>query len=218
MNIYTIVEGKSEKTVYPIWIPLANPALKLAETLDDVTENNFYIVSAGGYPQILDVIDNAIEDVNAIHVFNRLVISVDSDEAAFEERLKEIGEYVSKRSCRTEIRIIIQHFCFETWALGNRQIIRKSPQDLRIRSYINMFDVRVKDPELLPANQQESLTRVRFAEKYLRAALNDRYSNLTYSKGNPSVLLNEGYFTQVKNRLDQTGHVASFSTFLDAFT
>ncbi len=218
MNIYTVVEGKSEKTVYPIWIPLANPVLRLAETLDDVKDDNFYIISAGGYPQILDIVDSAIEDVNAIHAFDRLVISVDSDETTFEERLKEISDYINGKNCHAEIRIIIQHFCFETWALGNRQIIRRNPQALRIRNYINIFDVRTNDPEFLPANQRESLTRVRFAEKYLRAALNDRYSNLTYSKGNPSVLLNEGYFTQVKNRRHQTGHIESFSTFLSAFT
>jgi hypothetical protein len=47
--------------------------------------------------------------------------------------------------------------------------------------------------------------------------LNEKYRNLTYSKSNPGALLHVKYFEQIKNRLKDTGHIASFGAFLQAF-
>jgi hypothetical protein len=218
VNFYVVTEGLTEKKVYPYWIRCINPEMRQATSIDDVTQNSFYLISARGYPQLYEAIESGIEDVNVRLGFDRLVISVDSDEDTFEDRFEEISAFVQGKNCRTEIRIIVQHFCFETWALGNRTIFRKHPQDPRIRRYLNILDVRSHDPALLPPNDEEDLNRAQFAEKYLKAGLNDRYTNLTYKKSNPTILLNEGFFSQVKNRLHQTGHISSFSTFLDAFS
>lgn len=217
MNIYVVTEGKTEKIVYPHWISSLNPSLTQVNRIDQVSQNNFFIISAQGYPQIFEIIDAAIEDVNQYLIFQRLVISLDSDELSFHEKMEEISNYVKDKSCNAQIFIIIQHFCFETWALGNRLLIRRNPQSARLREYLKIHNVRQEDPENLPAHQNEGLTRSQFAERYLRAAFNDRYTNLTYSKGSPEVLVENGYFFQVKKRFLETEHLSSLDGFIKAF-
>ncbi len=217
MNIYVVTEGDAEEKIYKCWIPFVNPALSPVDRIDDVAYNHFYLISGRGYPQYFEIIKEAIEDINQFTMFDRLVISVDSEEMNKTDKYTEVMEFISNHQCRVEIRIIIQHFCFETWGLGNRRIMRINPQTPRLRKYKALYDVRSDDPELLPGNPDEELSRSQFALKYLRAAINDRYRNLTYTKRNPTTVRNIRYFEQVRNRLIQTGHIPSFNEFLTAF-
>ena len=217
MNFYVIVEGKTEKIVYKSWIPLVNPELEYAERISDVNGNNFYLVSGRGYPYYFDMIDDAISDINNSGHFHKLVISVDSEDMTCEEKCSEIQEYLRRKQCVSDIRIVIQHFCFECWALGNRRVIRRHPTSQRLRTYKQFFNVRVQDPELLPAYPDEELNRAQFAVRYLHATLNERNIRITYSKGAPKYICYHKYFAQVKLRSNDTEHIASFSSFLDAF-
>lgn len=218
MNMLIVVEGEvGEKAVYCHWVPLVNPKLSVVDYLDEVQECHFVIVAGGGYPNLLEVIEAAIQDANSYGNIDRLVIAVDSEESSFQEKYEEISLHVSRYKCSAEIRIIVQHFCLEAWALGNRVMIRKNPKGRTLRKYNRFFDVRVNDPELLTPFPPEELRRVQFAEKYLRRALNDRNRNLTYTKGNPTALLHDKYFFQLRTRLEETGHIGSFRHFLEAF-
>jgi hypothetical protein len=218
VNIYVVVEGEAtEREVYRCWIPYANPTLVYVDHIGQVTGNNFLIIAGFGYPQYFDVVDAAIADVNENRQFDRLVIAVDSEEISLEERYTEIYDHVSGMPCRVEIRIVIQHFCLETWALGNRSIMSPSSQGLRLRQYKRFFDVSRSDPELMPGYPAEELNRSQFALRYLVCALQERYRNLTYIKSRPKALLNPKYFEKVRRRLMTTGHIHSFQAFLDAF-
>ncbi len=218
MNIYLVVEGLvGEKLVYGYWVPLVNQSLKVVDSIEDVTDDCLYIISGGGYPNYFEVISAAIEDVTSGGLFNRLVIAIDSEEMTYEDKRTEIQSFVDGHNIQIDCRIVIQHFCLETWALGNRVIITRNPRNLRIREYRNYFDVLLNDPELLPYYQREDLTRSQFAEKYLRAILNEKYRNLSYSKRNPQALLNINYYDRVRSRYFDTGHIRSFRDFLDAF-
>jgi len=217
VNFYVVVEGRTEKTVYNRWIPLVNPDLSPITRIEQVANDHFFLLTGGGYPAYFDIVDDAITDVNEYHAFDRLVISVDSEEMSFHEKLLELENHIQGQSCRIEIKIVIQNFCFEAWALGNKLIIRPNTQSPPLIEYRQLHDVRSQDPELLPLNPKEDLTRAQFAVKYLRVALNDKHRNLTYTKHNPRALLHLGYVEQLRLRLDQTGHIASFSGFLEAF-
>ncbi|NHZ71644.1 MAG: hypothetical protein GWP17_00960 [Aquificales bacterium] len=217
MNVYVVTEGQVETAVYKQWIPFINPNLSLVDRIDDVKDDRFYVISANGYPQYFKIIENAIADINHLKVFDRLVICVDSEDMTKHDKFDEIDEFVRDKQCAAQIRIVIQHFSIEAWALGNRKIIRSNPASRRLREYKRLHNVGKEDPELLPPNHEEDLNRAQFAERYLRFALNDRFRNLTYTKKNPDVLLHEKYFEQLKNRLEQTGHIASFYDFLQAF-
>lgn len=218
MNIYVVCEGEiGEKKVYRDWIPRVNSQLSYVSNIDEIVHNNFSILIGGGYPSYFDIIESAIFDVNEHGNIDRIVIAVDSEELDYQEKYDEIDEVVSGISCSCDVYIIIQYFCLETWGLGNKHIIRPQPQNAALRAYKNYFDIRVEDPELLPSYEKEELTRVRFAEKYLRRALNDKFRNLTYTKSNPSVLLHQKYFDRVKSRCLYTNHIKYFNNFLTAF-
>lgn len=217
MNIYVVVEGKAELKVYEWWIPLVNPNLSRIHALDELEDNSFYLVSGKGYPYYFNVIEDAISDVNQLGQFHRLVVSADSEDRSREEKHAEISDFIVQRKCRVDSRVVVQHFCFETWALGNRKVIRRFPHSRRLRSYKKLFDVGKRDPELLPAKPDEDWNRSQFANKYLRLSLKDRFRGLTYTKRNPRPLLHDSYFAEVRGRLLDTNHIPSFEAFLEAF-
>ena len=140
MNIYIVTEGDAEEKIYKRWIPFVNPALSPVDQIKNVTNNHFFIVSGKGYPQYFDMVENGIDDVNQLTVFDRLVISVDSEEMTKAEKHAEVLGVISNMQCRVEVRIIIQHFCFESWGLGNRRIIRINPQTPRLRMYKALYE------------------------------------------------------------------------------
>jgi len=216
MNIYIVTEGKTEKIVFKYWIPMVNPSLSYIERLDELSINNFYIISGMGYPYYYEIIEGAIQDVNQLQ-FDRLVVSLDSEEMSKHEKYDEVNEFVSQKHCVSDIRIVVQHFCFEAWALGNRRIFRTNPSLPKLLEYKRFFNVKINDPELLPAKNDEGLNRSQLAEKYLCLAFNDRFRNLTYKKSTPQYLAHQTYLTQINSRLADTGHIASFGDFLKAF-
>lgn len=218
MNIYAVVEGPvGEKKVYAHWAPLVNKNLEVVDSIAAVTNDKLYMVAGGGYPGYFDVIADGARDVAVNATFDYLVVAIDSEEMTHAEKHQEVEEFIDGLALGISYRVIVQHFYLETWALGNREIVRRHPRDATLRRYRGILDVRVQDPELLPPLDDEQLTRAQFAEKYLRRLLNERYRNLSYSKSDPSALLNNKYFKRVRARHRDTGHIASFADFLAAF-
>ena len=217
MNVYLIVEGEAEKIVYAHWVRLTNPSLRIVNDINEVQHNNLIIFSGGGQPNYFEVIEAGVEDVSANEKLDRLIIAIDSEEMSFGEKWREIDEFVIELGKNLDYKIIVQHFCLETWALGNKVIVSRNPRDPEIQELKKYFDVLNNDPELLPDYPENNLNRSQFAEYYLRKLLNEKYRNLTYTKKNPQALLHKKYFLQVKKRCETTSHIKSFNFFLDAF-
>lgn len=219
MNLYIVIEGElASKKIYEHWIPYVNRNLSYVNHISEIVIDNFSILMGGGQPGILERIDAAIDDVNAYGNIDRLIIALDSEDFTFEEKYGWIYQHVSQKDCVAEIRILIQHFCMEAWALGNVAIVRPNPQDSKLREYKNIYDIRTNDPELLPPYPPEELNRAQFAEKYLRRAILDSSNGqATYTKRNSNALLHQGYYNRLKRRLEETGHISSFGGFLTAF-
>lgn len=219
MNIYIVVEGEiGTRYVYEEWIPLINPSLTSVDTIFDIRSNNFAIIAGHGYPFYFDIIENAINDINVVKNIDRLVIIVDSEDMSFDEKIGEVQDFLSDKNCSTDIQIVIQHFCLETWALGNKKVGPRKPKSEKLIEYKKIFNVLEKDPALLPPHNGEDLNRSQFAYKYLRAMLNDKNKHLTYTKNNPKALLHQTYFHEIKKRNVSTGHINSFRTFIQAFS
>jgi len=217
MNIYVVVEGRGDKRVYKEWIPMVNSSLAYVEDLSQISNNNFIIFEGGGYPYYRGVIESAIDDVNTDNSIDKLVVSADSEEMSFQDKHDELLDLVSSKWCRVPVIIVVQHFCLETWALGNSRVCPTNPCNAKLQIYKRFFDVRTSDPELLPEYPSEKLNRAQFSERYLRTVLVERNPRIGYSKANPKALLSDRYFAQVKARLEVTGHIASFSNFITAF-
>lgn len=219
MNLLVLVEGEvGEKKVYETWIPFVNPKLQVVSDLFDIERDQFAVIAGYGYPHYFDVIDRAILDVNSVKNIDRIIIAIDSEDLSLEEKYQEVDQFVSERPCIANVFIVVQHFCLETWALGNKRLGPRNPRSELLRKFKRIYNVFGNDPELIPPDVDDDLTRAQFAEKYLRAMLNDRNKNLSYSKRNPKALLHPSYFREVKDRLLSFNHIRSFSRFLDAFS
>lgn len=218
MNVYVLVEGEhTEIEVYKAWIPLINPQLSYARSLDDVDENKFMLFAGFGYPGYLDRIVGAIDTVNSNLSIDRLVIAVDSEDLSLDEKLNELNNLLDIHKCRVEVKLVIQHFCIETWALGNRLLLGRNIQDYELRKYKQIFDISTEDPERLPDYPPKNINRAQFAFRYLVLAIREKYHKLVYSKRKPLVLTHPKYLEQLKKRFHETGHIASFEMFLLAF-
>lgn len=219
MNYYIVVEGSVEKKVYAKWIPLMNPSLKQINSLGETTQDTFIIFDGGGYPSILEMIDGGIADLTDSEKDYCLVIIIDSEEMTRQDKFNEIDAYIKSKPAGllVDYKIIVQHYCFETWALGNRKIVSSNPNNPELVGYLKHFHVRQKDPELLTVMQGKNLTRAQFAENYLRKLLQQKFRQ-TYTKRNPQAVTHLHYFTELKNRLRDTGHINSFNELLAAFS
>ncbi len=218
MNYYIVVEGsRAEKKVYPSWLKILNPALNEINYIDEFEQNNFMIVSGRGYPYYFQMIDDAIEDVKNNPIIDFLVISVDSEDMSYEDKYSEVYDFVNGKIDVAKVHIIIQHYCLETWALGNRLVIRRNPQDKVLREYIRFYNVSVNDPEQMSSIDSSKMNRAHFSMDYLRRTLRDKYRNLTYNKNNPKTIMHPKYFTQIVARFEDTNHILSFSEFLNTF-
>ncbi len=217
MNIAVLTEGKSEKYIFKSWIPLVNPLTTFVDSIDDVRNDNFVVVSGFGYPSYLKLIHEVMEDVDRHGNIDRLVICVDSEDMSLADKQSEIVNHVRVKPCSVAVRVVVQHFCIETWALGNVKICLINPSLEPLKTYKAFFDVRISDPELLPAYVLSQLNRAQFAAKYLGALLQAGKPPRTYRKGNPKPLSHPTYFQQVRLRHQTTNHIGSFGNFLSAF-
>jgi hypothetical protein len=220
VNIYVVVEGeRAARKIYKTWISIVNPELQYIDYLTQLGQNNFFILAGFGQSQFLNnQIERAINDVNNLP-FDRLVLAIDSEDNSFEDKLTELTERVEGLGCSVPVKYVIQHFCFETWLLGNKQTFRKKTDDNELQKFRDIFDVRDNDPALLPANDERDWNRSQFALQYLRAGLRDVHpaNRVSYTKSHPGAIANEGYFNQVKKRCLGENHIISFKGFLEAF-
>ncbi|MCP4603321.1 MAG: hypothetical protein GY847_22860 [Proteobacteria bacterium] len=220
MNYIVLTEdARGGKKIYSYWIPLVNQNLRQVNKLEDLAGNHFIIYSGYGYPFYKKMIENAISDVNKNSIIDRLVIAVDSEENDENEKRNEILEIFKDTPCRITPDIVIQHFCIETWGLGNRKLGPRNPKSEELREYKQHYDVLKNDPEsLTPIPHASTLNRAQFAYRYLRAMIRDKNKKLKYTKNNPQALLHPSYFKNVRSRWEDTGHIASFSAFITAFS
>ncbi len=217
MNYYIVVEGPAEKRVYKDWIKHLRPELNYVKDIFDINNNHFSIISGGGYPQYFEIIESAIEDVNSHTNIDKLIISIDSEDMTFNEQYDELNEFLSDKVCSADVQIIIQHFCFETWALGNKRIGPRNPErGSELHKYKAIFNVLNNDPELLPNYPKEELNRSQFALKYLVTLL--KAKNSSYSKRMPNAVINNHFFEGVKKRCVVNNQIGSFKLFLEAFS
>ena len=218
MNFYIVVEGqRSEEKVFPCWIGHIDPEMKRIQYLDEFSNNTFMLVSGNGYPNYFDTIDRAIEDVNSNPVIDLLVVCVDSEEMTYEDKYAEIFEFASGKIDTGKFRIVIQHFCLETWALGNRIVQKPHPHDATLRAYVRHYNTRNEDPEDMPDAPSFGFNRAQFAYNYLRLTVRERFSSLKYSKNKPQVIADLRYFERIVDRYKRTNHIASFGKFLELF-
>lgn len=217
MNLYFILEGdKTEVILYPQWIEYILTNYSKVDFENEATENSYYIFSGGGIPSIYNHTVNAIKNINDNPIYDKLIVCLDGEEIGVEARLNEIKSYIDKSGVKLtgscEIHFVVQNICIETWFLGNRKIVKKIPEGLKLREFLTHYDVTENDPELM--NKIDSYrNKAHFHYSYFREILKEH--NLTYSKSKPTVVMEKTYFEQLEKRTNDTEHIPTFKQLLD---
>lgn len=219
MNVYFLVEGKrTERKVYPKWLSILIPNLKLVNFFQDVASNNYKIFSGDGFPHLLHKhLKASIEDVNEDGNYDYFVICLDSDDCSVDERIKEVNDFLIENDIELndniEFRIIVQNKCIESWLLGNRNIFKKNPTDTELVKAINFYNVSENDPEIMGKPDTFAGSNSDFHYHYLKGMLAER--NISYTKKNPKDVVEKHYLDQLIKRSQETNHIKTFTNFIE---
>jgi hypothetical protein len=217
MNIFILVEGKTERKIYPKWLKQLLPTLTKVDRPALINQNNYCIVSGNGYPSILGYLKESIDEANRIGTFDFFIVIADTDDIDIADRELEIRDYVLKNNIKlndsTDFVIILQRCCIETWFLGNRKIFKKNTQDTELNDWIKHFNVSIDDPETMisPTNYNGAIGN--FHKMYLKKMLAERH--ISYSEIQPNAVTEPPYLDEIIKRFEQTGHIATFGALLD---
>jgi hypothetical protein len=216
VNLYFLVEGTTERKIYPKWLETLLPNFTRVSSPDSATDFNYFLISGGGFPHLLDKgLPNSAADIIETGNYNYFIVVLDADEATVNERSHEVQNKFDAFNIqlgRCQTKIIVQNRCIETWLLGNRRIFQRNPQDIELRSYINFFNVHWNDPELMykPNNFDESVGW--YHKKYLKLMLAER--NISYSEKYPRETAEPYYLQALQDRTQQTPtHLQSLQYF-----
>lgn len=217
MNLYFLLEGeKTEVILYPKWISYLKPELKQVDFEKDAVENNYYIFSGGGIPSIYNHTVNAIKNINDNPIFDKLIVCLDGEEIGVEARIAKIQEYILnsgvKLNNKCEIEYVIQNVCIESWFLGNRKIVKRIPENVKLREYLQHYNVVENDPELMD-KMDGFRNKAHFHFSYFREILKEH--KLSYSKARPKVVLEKSFLNELINRTDETNHLPSLKSLFE---
>tara|TARA_R110001632_G_scaffold96631_1_gene202999 strand:+ start:718 stop:1401 length:684 start_codon:yes stop_codon:yes gene_type:complete len=218
MNLYIIVEGRrTEKKVYPAWLTHLIPDLTPVNWAYQVSSKNYYLFNGNGFPALLhNHLKKSIEEVNELNNFNYLVLILDVDESTYEGRIEEVKEFIKDNNIvlnkTTELVIIPQNRCIESWFLGNKKIFKSNPQSHELLKYVQFYNVRDNDPEsmgILPKFNTHSQFHAEYCTEFLRER------NIRYSKNRPNGVIDKHYLENLIERSTESGHLKSFKIFTD---
>ena len=212
MNFLFVVEGKStEKKLYKKWVTYVHPNIIYVESIIDLNQNNFTIISGGGFPDYYNVIKKAFEDINSLNNVDYVFICVDSEEKDYISKIHEIRNFINNECCKISSTkfIIVQHHCIETWLMGNKNIDISRTTNEELVIYRNYYNVNLLDPEGLTSFDGSLIAK--FTLRYLKLMLKEY--NLSYNKHNVSCVDNLDYFNKLVERFSIDNHLKSFGDF-----
>ncbi|CAK8713667.1 DUF4276 domain-containing protein [Candidatus Electrothrix aarhusensis] len=204
MNLYFLVEGKTERKVYPKWLAHLAPQLEQVNFPCEATDNNYFLISGGGFPSILDNhLKDSVSDINNSGNFDYLVLLIDTDDVSAAEKIEEVKEFVRSNDIifnDCEFIILPQVVCMETWFLGNPRIYSKNPSSAECSAFSKHYDVARNDPEKMRQPQESCGSIGDYHFQYLKAML--RGKNIRYSKKNPQEVTKPYYIEALRNRIE----------------
>jgi len=209
MNLYFILEGeKTEIHLYPKWISYILPNYIRVDFESQIENNNYYIFSGGGIPSIYNHTVNAIKNINDNPIVDKLIVCLDGEEIGVEERIKEIKDFINESgvilngSCNLEF--VVQNICIETWFLGNRKIVKKVPESLLLRGFLDYYNVTEEDPEVMD-RMPIYRNKAHFHYLYFKEILKEH--KLFYKKSQPKIVMERTFFNELEKRVKDTDHL-----------
>lgn len=223
MSYYILVEGyRTEMQVYPSWLNHLKPELERLQTPDLINaDDQYFIISGGGYPTILNQIEKSLDDIEEYKGYTNFIVIVDSEELDLNKVRNEIRIHIEKEKNSRDIfnlntEVIIQKKCIETWFLGNKDVFKENPTDLELKEFINYFHVRDENPEEM--GSYTSNTSAQFHLLYLQKMLKER--NISYTKKYPRGVTEKTYLESLIKRVRESdgNDLKSFKFLIDYFS
>ncbi len=217
MNLYFLVEGRrTEAKLYPAWLSHLVPQLQRVDSPDAVKNQNHFLISGQGYPALIHrQIPNAIQDINDCDKYDYFVVRLDADEVSVQDRIGEVHHFINRKQYQlnhTQLVLIVQNRCIETWFLGNPKIYPRHPQNPDLVKYTRYYNVSTHDPELMGHYDFDQYAQ--FHHTYLKAIFAER--NIRYSKSRPGHVLEKSYLDQLLARIQTTPpQLVSFQYFIN---
>lgn len=90
--------------------------------------------------------------------------------------------------------------------MGNTKIVKKIPEGIQLREFIEHYDVTKLDPELM-GKIDNYRNKAHFHYAYFKEILKEH--NLNYKKSNPKIVLEKSYFDELEKRVSTTNHLPS---------
>lgn len=194
------------------------PELQRVNHYDEVRENNYFLISAHGYPSIIhEYIPDAISRIKETGKYEYLVVCLDADEDTVESKKQEIDNFIKTENIQLgDIKLIpiVQNRCIETWFLGNRKMFdSRQPLQQPLRDYVQYYDVSAKDPELM-GNYNDDYNHAEFHYVYLKKVF--KAKNRRYTKKNTGDAQEKYYLDQLINRIEgDSHHLKSLKDFIE---
>lgn len=225
MNIYFLTEdSQSFIKVLPTWLNFLEFPCERVNKLENATGNSYILESGYGVQQLID--KTLLEALNVIDSssvsIDWLVIILDSENRTIYERETEVKKVIDKHYSGItpyyQIKIIVARCCFETWLLGDRALYpndTKSLSDVNpyLLSFVNYYDVKNKDPQLMHSPANFDITDARYHFSYLHELC--RNNNVPYSKSKPDYAKYRRCFNSLVNRIKDTNHINTFKELYD---
>lgn len=236
MNLLFLVEGgKTEPQVYKSWLSHLFPNLNFIEKPEDVVGDSCRIIAGNGYPNMVSTpkisgsvsrLEACLLDIQNYQNIDYFFICIDSEEESYESRLNEVSSKIEsfmdklsiEKKQKNNFFIIVQHCCFETWALGNKEIpLEYTRKEIatKLPKFQTYYDIFSQDPESMlccPPNETYT-TKAKFHEKYLKEYF--KQFGLRYKKKNPGIVISKEYLEALARRCSSTDHLSSLKHLLD---
>ncbi len=217
MNLYFLVEGVTERKVYPAWLKVLLPSHQRVNVASEAVSKNYYLISGGGFPHLLDrTLADSVDEIEASGKYNYLVVVLDSDENSVIETKNEVTEYIEPYTSKLGncvVKVIVQNCCIESWLLGNRRIFSRQPQSEELRRCVACFDVFNDDPEQMDKPANYNSPKVAYHLRYLKAVFRERQTS--YTKTRPKDATKKYYLNALLERCEQRPtHLYSLQDFV----
>lgn len=214
MNLYFLVEGKTEWKIYPVWLSCLIPGLQKIKFSEDITENSYKIINANGLP-LYEQLRDAVHEVNGVGNYDYLVVCLDPEEHTVNEVKADIQAYLEKESLvlenNTQLAVIVQNRCIEIWCIGNRAVYPMRAESSELFELMEYYNASENDPEHMGKNQ--SNTHAQFHKIYLKKLLSE--NGFRASGGQLRYTGSRDYCIQIVQRIEDTpDHLASFQELL----
>lgn len=222
MNVYFLLEdSKSMFRVFPYWLSYLLPEYKKITRLSEFEDNeNCYLIQSGfGYPQIGNVLDNTLQEINEKKLNVDVVVTLfDTDDNSDEDIEYMVNKFrdifINNDFMEDRYRVFIMKKCFETWLIGNRS---KYPSEIDMKQFIEyhrFYNASIDDPELMDKPDNFSGNGAHYHLSYLQNMLDDAGFN-HYSKRKPMAVSREDYLRGMLERIDNTDDMKTFRQLVD---